>query len=202
MSSRSNDVSQQMYHRIYRLSQQKLEPMLIAATLKLSVKTVQSVLDRLTPDLVKEIEKAAPSESGKKSSSHTQEFGIMVSNKVRFVLIDIGGPAIAEHVPLLDAELRKILQSEFKAVALHMIDTTDIDADAAKVILQFHDNLVTKNKYGAILDPSDAAEKRIAEFRIEDKIPIFGTERAFEEAAFSLDIEVRSKKLSSHRKAS
>jgi hypothetical protein len=37
----------------------------------------------------------------------------------------------------------------------------------------------------AILDPSPDIDKLLAQFHIDSTIPVFGTERAFEEAAFS-----------------
>jgi hypothetical protein len=44
--------------------------------------------------------------------------------------------------------------------------------------------MTSHERFVAILDPPARIEKQLIEFKIEGKVPIFGTERTFEEHAF------------------
>ena len=47
MLNHSDELSQEMYHRIYRMIKRNIEPRLIAATLNLPLKTVSSIVLRM-----------------------------------------------------------------------------------------------------------------------------------------------------------
>ena len=64
-------------------------------------------------------------------------------------------------------------------------DTGFISEVTGNILLSVKESFNALGRYFAILDPSAAIEEDLITYNIEAKIPIFGTERAFEETAFS-----------------
>jgi len=66
-----------------------------------------------------------------------------------------------------------------------MSDLSSIDSDGAGVLIKYFEHFHAHGKYFALLDPSSELEASLNTLKVTETIPIFGTERAFEEAAFS-----------------
>ena len=92
---------------------------------------------------------------------------------------------IATYIDLLDKELEKSLAFTWKAVAIKMSDVISMDETGAGSILTYEQKFQENNKFLAILDPSTSVEPLLLKYKLEGKIPIFGTERAFEDSAFA-----------------
>ncbi len=185
MQKKQHELPMHIYHRIYRFSRRNVEPDRIALTLDLPLKTVQRVLERFAhaqkhgglEHLVGDLASA---------EKEPQTFlDIYVAPKVRYVVADISGWAVAEHALYLKERLHEIGRSQWKVIALLMRDVISLDDAAAEVIVSFHDELVARGRYTAILDPSRQTEEYISEHQIEEKVPVFGTEKTFEDEAFS-----------------
>jgi anti-anti-sigma regulatory factor len=179
----SNELSQEMYHRLYKLIKRKIDPHTIAVTLNLSVKTLSNIIFRL--------EQSAQSTTSEISSLTKQNdrdsdfLDIYLFPKTRYAIIQLVGTLINQYTSLLSSELEKTFKSSWKAVALQLTDVTVIDDTASTIMLEFHQRYLNFGRYLALLDPSPEIEHQLIDLKIEGIIPIFGTERAFDDAAFS-----------------
>ena len=67
-----------------------------------------------------------------------------------------------------------------------MANVKTADEAGLSTILSFFKNFSHKGRYAAILDPSKEIETFLNEQEVEKKIPVFGTEKAFEESALKI----------------
>jgi anti-anti-sigma regulatory factor len=86
---------------------------------------------------------------------------------------------------LLAKELQRVSDLPGKAIAIRLTDVTSIDESGSAIFLSFSNEFKSHGKFFALLDPSQELEPLLAKYELEEKIPVFGTERAFEDAAFS-----------------
>lgn len=191
-----HEISEQIYRRIYRLHHQKVDPRMIAAAMNLPLITVHNVLDRLRGE--KHVPKSPVHEAAKSSSKarHLDEIVAFTFSKVRYAVVDVSGPITGKNCEHLQRELNNLLTSEFRVVAILLTEASGLDDIGVKAILDFQTSFSGRGRYVALLDPSPDIEPVIASMHLEEKIPVFGSERAFEDAAFNLDVENKSKKTS------
>ncbi len=173
-----------MYHRIYRLAVRKVPADQIAITLDLPINTVKNITEQFFSSNKAPLKekKGSPSDN-KKSSSKQSYLDIYVLHRLRISVVDINGMVTEEHKELLESELNKILGSNLRLIALLMTNVKAIDETGFSTMLTFHEQFTAKGRYSAILDPSRETESFIEENELESKIPVFGTEKAFEENA-------------------
>jgi anti-anti-sigma regulatory factor len=192
-------ISPELYHRIYRLAQRKVDPHLIAATVNMSYRSVQNILEKIKRSL-----HTHPSSHGS-GSGHVEieigdenvSFSAMIVPKMRYSVIDFAGPLTEDTLKELKAELQEVASSEWKVVAMKLTDVTEMDDTAIETLLDFHKDFTGKGRFMAILDPSPSLEPLIQKHNLEKKISIFGTERAFEDKAFSSKVQWNKKKTES-----
>jgi len=184
MNKKGREISQEMYHRIYRLSKKNVSIHSIAATLRLPLRTVMGVVNRLDrPDT--KAEKENPSGNKTDTADDSEFLDIYFYPKTRYAVVDLVGMVSEEHTHHLQTELEKVVASSWKAVAVRMHDVTMLSETAGKVLLTVKGSFDALGRYFALLDPAPSIESDLIKFELETKIPIFGTERAFEETAFS-----------------
>lgn len=184
MNKKNREISQEMYHRIYRLSKKNVSAHSIAATLRLPVRTVMGVINRLDrPDM--KSEKDSPSGDSASATDDSEFLDIYFYPKTRYAVVDLVGRLSDEHTNQLQTELEKVTASSWKAVAVRMYDVTELSETTARILLATKTSFDALGRYFALLDPAPAIEPHLVKFGLEEKIPIFGTERAFEETAFS-----------------
>jgi len=175
-----NELPIEMYHRIYRLAVRKVSADQIAITLDLPINTVRSVIKQFFSN--KSPMKEVPSKQ--KSTSEQQSYlDIYILQRLRISILDINGMVTEEHNARLQEELDKILDSNLRLVALLMSNVKKIDEAGFSTILNFHKKFLAKGRYSGILDPSRETENFLQANELESKIPVFGTEKAFEENA-------------------
>ncbi|MCX7725962.1 MAG: STAS domain-containing protein [Chitinispirillaceae bacterium] len=182
-SHSSHNVSEEMYHRIYRLKKRGLSAHTIAATLHLPLRAVLNVISRFekAEALLEKGEKTR-----KKRDNSQQEFlDIYFYPKTRYGIIDIVGTLSDGLCEVLQEEFKKIFNSTYKAVGIKMSEVSFISQKAAEILKQNKKIFESNGRFLAILDPSTTIEPLLANYNIDKEIPIFGTEHAFEEAAFS-----------------
>lgn len=179
-------ITSDMYHRIYRMGLKKLSADRIAATLRLPPRTVHAILERLFGRPGTGKPEAALQKQPENQPQETPYLDIFVLPKIRYARVDCFGYVTKDHLPQLKAELEKLLAAQWKAVALHMSDVVQLDTEAIAVIREFHLAYERRGRYSAILDPSPGIEPKIAESQIEKLMPVFGTEKTFEETAFAI----------------
>ncbi|MBD3422672.1 MAG: hypothetical protein GF398_21360 [Chitinivibrionales bacterium] len=184
MSGSAPQLSQEMYHRIYRLIKRDVEPALIATALKLPLETVLSIVSRYTVKKSKDANSKAES-AGRQEEQIALEF--YMYSKSRYAIYDVTGRLTQETGDILNQELAKILESPWKAAALKLTEVNELDECAATSLEKFAQDFAAKGKYAALLDPSPGIEPAIASYHLDNRIPIFGTERAFEENAFKIE---------------
>lgn len=182
---KKRDLSEEIYHRIYRLIKRGLSPQTIAATLQLPIRTILSVVNRLdkssspannTTVLVQE----------QHETQHESEFlDLYFYPKTRYAIIQLVGTLTETYTPLLENELEKTLELSWKALAIRMSDVLVLCESACNIIAASKDRFTSLGRYLALLDPSPSIETALTTFHLEGIIPIFGTERAFEDAAFA-----------------
>lgn len=185
MTRKRSELSQEMYHRIYRLGQRKIDPQRIAATLNLPVKTVRHVLDRFF-DSPKVASLAETSKKTKQEgAARRKEFlSVYLYAKTRYAVVDIGGPVTTENTAVLAEELHAAESPELRAIALRLSRASRLDEDGAQSLVKIASEWSSQGRFTALLDPNPNLEPQIARLGLDKKLPIFGTELAFEESAF------------------
>lgn len=190
-------LSWDYYHRIYRLALKNVDPQSIAATLHLPLRTVNNILERFqvankgkpgqTLNETTEIARTEAREhEPKKHGADLSFLDIYILSKARYAVVDLSGMVTQEHFDKLQKELNQMRSSSWKAVAILMADVVAIDEKCVNEIVRFNDEFRNRGRFAALLDPSPAIEPFIQNHHIDDRIPIFGTEKVFEEKAFAL----------------
>lgn len=182
MQYKSDELSQEMYHRIYRMIKRKIDPQYIAATLNLPLKMINNIVFR-----IKQGESSDPSALIQQQQDHSvvDFLDVYIYTKTRYAIIQLVGALCKQHIYLLENEIDKTIAASWKAVAMRLTDVHMIDSDSCEFILSSFKKFQTLGRYLALLDPSPEIEPVLSAQNMEDTISIFGTERAFEEAAFS-----------------
>jgi anti-anti-sigma regulatory factor len=190
-------LSWDYYHRIYRLAVKNIDAQSIAATLHLPLRTVNNILERFN-EAKKQSEatenETTPTASGeahqhehKKHGADSHSFlDIYILSKARYAIVDLSGMLTQQHFDRLQKELSQLRSSSWKAVAILMADVVAVDEKCFNEIVRFHDDFRNRGRFAALLDPSRAIEQFIDKHKIDEKVPIFGTEKVFEEKAFAL----------------
>ncbi|MGE5669828.1 MAG: STAS domain-containing protein [Fibrobacterota bacterium] len=179
----SPELSEEMYRRIYRLIKRQIDPRAIGNTLNIPLRTVESIISRYGKTSIEDLTSDATLDS-----DDTAEKGFLdIYNypKTRYSIIQIVGTLTKEHIDQFNDELEKTSTTAIKALAIRMSDISSIDSDGAGVLMKYFERFQTYGKYFALLDPAPELETTRNNLKVAEKIPIFGTERAFEEAAFS-----------------
>ncbi len=182
MQNRSGELSLEMYHRIYRMIKRNIEPKIIAATLNLPVKTVNNIAFRIKQ---KDDSTITDSETISNEHSFSDYLDVYMYTKTRYAIIHLVGVLHRRNLYLLEKEIDKAFTAPWKATAIQLTDVQLIDSDSCNFILSSFTKFQGLGRFLAILDPSPQIEATLSEFKIENTVPIFGTERAFEDAAFS-----------------
>ncbi|MBN2036651.1 MAG: STAS domain-containing protein [Chitinispirillaceae bacterium] len=178
-------VSEDMYHRVYRLMKRDTDPRLIAAALNLPLRTVLNVLARLKKhDLEGAAEATGCKSEKKKRAGQTSFLDVYFLAKTRYAILQLVGHCTREQGSILEAELHKAQTSAWKAIAIRMSDVTALDEWAAHQLLDFCLALKARERFVALLDPPAPIEPAIMQYGLEQKVQVFGTVHAFEEEAF------------------
>jgi anti-anti-sigma regulatory factor len=182
------EISEEMYHRLYRLMKRKIAPTNIAHTLHLPLRTVEHIINRMkkSDDENLSLNKAKIQKS--KKPGDEKYLDIYLYTKTRYSIIQLVGALTEQYCERLEKELQKVLMSSWKAIALEMSDLSLIEEPCSNLIISYYPKFQEKDKFLAILNPSPAIDSQLIEFKLEDNIPIFGTELAFEENAFKKKI--------------
>ncbi|MBN1756973.1 MAG: anti-sigma factor antagonist [Chitinispirillaceae bacterium] len=182
----AKEISEEIYHRIYRLIKRRVNAHTIAATLHLPVRTVLGVISRLERS---ESSNGSINQqqgtAGDDASAENNYLDIYFYPKTRYAILDLVGVLSEEHTPLLKTEIQKVIATSWKAIAIRMSHVQVLCDEAAQIILSSKEDFTAMGRYMGILDPAPAIEQTLAATHLEDTIPIFGTERAFEDAAFA-----------------
>lgn len=183
---RRKDLSIDIYHRIYRMASRKISTNQIAVTLNLPFSTVKSVVDKLSYTPSKKPAKVVHNDdAGAVEHPDAQSYlDVYLLQRLRCSIIDLNGMITAKHAVVLQAELDKIVNSEYKVVAILMTNVKDIDEVGFGLIHSFFDMQTGKGRYVGLLDPSLVVENYLTHHDLEKIIPVFGTEKAFEDNAF------------------
>jgi anti-anti-sigma regulatory factor len=197
MTRKNNELSMEIYHRIYRLTKKNVDPQQIAVTLSLPFKTVQNVVERIQAGLEAKaagrLQKAAAKAEAKDQEPYLD---IYTLPRGRYAVLDINGDLIEEHVPALERELKGMLKAQWKSIALLMKSVRSMDESALHAVLTFRDEYLRHGRYTAVLDPSSAVDHLLTGTEEAVRLDVFGTEKTFEERAFATtrEIELRNKK--------
>jgi anti-anti-sigma factor len=176
----------EIYHRLYWYVKRNVDPVRIAASMALSLKTVNHFINRFKAekDLVPPTFPAADSKKPAAPVEGMDFLDVFVFSKTRHSIIDISGSVDKKNADKLKEMLLKTKASHRNPVALKMTDVITIDNIGAETILSLYREFKLNEHYFAILDPSAAIEPALKQYGIDGTIPIFGTEIAFEEHAF------------------
>ncbi|HLV30769.1 MAG TPA: STAS domain-containing protein [Chitinispirillaceae bacterium] len=182
------EISEEMYHRFYRLHKRNIPPEAIANTLNLPLRTVQQLINRMNMTHSKTQKKVTTVQNPVKSEN-ADYLDIYFYTKTRYSIIQLVGVLTEKYSENLDKELQKSLTSSWKAIALEMSNVSLIDETCSNLIISYYQNFLEKDKFLAILDPSPAVDSQLIELKLEGNVPVFGTELAFEENAFRKKIK-------------
>jgi anti-anti-sigma regulatory factor len=185
MKHKSAILSEDMYHRVYRLMNRDTDPRLIAAALHLPLRTVLNIIARLKRSKPHEAFPSPAAELEIEEQGSGSFLDVYFLAKTRYAILQLVGYCTREMATVLETELLKVQTSVWKAIAIRMTDVNELDEWTAKRLLDFCTALKARERYVAILDPAPAIETVIARAGFEGAVPIFGTERAFEEEAFA-----------------
>jgi anti-anti-sigma regulatory factor len=182
----SRDTSEEMYHRVYRLIKRKLNPHTIAATLHLPLRTILGVINRIERNESPDDPTTASTIDAKLEPKQTQEFlDIYFYPKTRYAIVDLVGVLTDSCCNQLIGEFEKAFTSSWKAIAIRMSDVVSISKSIIDIIIENKEKFTAAGRFLAILDPSPEIEQTLVDFNIETILPVFGTESAFEDAAFT-----------------
>jgi anti-anti-sigma regulatory factor len=192
MTHKSSHVPQETYHRIYWFARRNVDPRVIAHTLKLPLKTVEHVIERfLSSDnaAAAKFPSEPPLHTKRDDTVHAPAFDedfldIFLFVKTRYAVMDISGMVTKTNLSKLTAELRKLTHSDLKAVAICLSDVKQLDKEGLGALIAFHDEFKALGRFTAILDPAPVVYAAIMDHDADKKIPVFGTESAFESHAF------------------
>jgi anti-anti-sigma regulatory factor len=191
---KQNELSQDMYHRIYRLAKRNVRAAVIAQTLRLPIDLIQSIVERLMARDKSPAHKEDRPKTPPPAPEPEEPFlDTVVVLKSHFAILDIGGMLTAINKPQLEKKLKEMIASTHKTLALRLTNAREIDEEGAQELFDFHAAFISKGRYAAILDPSPRVEHDIDRLGLDQKIPVFGTEIAFEEHAFKGDHEKKRK---------
>ena len=187
MHHKSSQLPKDTYHRLYWYAQRNVDPHRIAAALNLPLKTVSHLISRLKTEAIAQpaATQKATARSQEKPSEETIFLDVFVFSKTRYTVIDINGFVCKETLAKFKEEFKKIAGTGWMPLALRMADVQAVDTVAIDALLSLHNEFKKNRRYMAILDPSPGLEPVFKQHDLDEKIPIFGTERAFEESAFS-----------------
>jgi anti-anti-sigma factor len=181
MTDRSSELSVEMYRRLYRLIKRQIDPRRIAATLNIPIRTVLNIMNRL---------ENAPDPEDVDGITHSKDpqtdfIDFYHYQKTRYSVLQLVGTLTERNSDLLAKELQRVFTSSGKALAIRLTDVTSIDEAGCQILLSFFQDFKSHGKFMALLDPSQELEPLLAKYNLEENIPVFGTERAFEDAAFA-----------------
>ncbi len=185
MNEHNLDLSDEIYRRLYRLIKRGVEPRRIAATLELPIKTVQNIIFRLEQGW-----------NGSDSGSHEDHDDYLdayLLTKTRHTVLQLVGKAVSSTLNSLQTEIAKLENCNSRAMAIKISDVTQIDEPASKELIEFKKRMDQAGRYVALLDPPQELEPALLELKLEESIPVFGTETAFEERAFARKSEWKGK---------
>ena len=182
------EISEEMYHRFYRLHKRNIPPEAIANTLNLPLRTVKQLINRMNMTHSKTPKKVTTVQNPVKSEN-ADYLDIYFYTKTRYSIIQLVGVLTEKYSENLDKELQKSLTSSWKAIALEMSNVSLIDETCSDLIISYYQNFLEKDKFLAILDPSPAVDSQLMELKLEGNVPVFGTELAFEENSFRKKIK-------------
>lgn len=182
------EISEEMYHRFYRLQKRNVPPEAIANTLNLPLRTVQQLINRMNMTHSKTSKKVTTVQNPGKSEN-VDYLDIYFYTKTRYSIIQLVGVLTEQYSENLDKELQKALSSSWKAIALEMSNVSLIDETCSNLIISYYQKFMGKDKFLAILDPSPAVDSQLIELKLENNVPVFGTELAFEDNAFRKKIK-------------
>lgn len=187
-------LSQEMYTRIYRLYKRNISTQVIASTLNIPLRTVQSVISRFeSSGTANQADMTANDDST--SENNSTFLDVYNYPKTRYVIIEFVGVLTDNYAETVSKELQKALSSNWKAIGLKMNNVRSMDKSIADIFLLYNQKCSAVAKFFAILDPSPQIEPQLKQFNIENVIPVFGTERAFEDNAFSKRMSNFSKRI-------
>jgi anti-anti-sigma regulatory factor len=178
MAPKNSDISQEIYHRIYRLYKKNIDTAVIATTVQLPLKTVQNIVNRFAHTY-----QSATTEPAGGGASWCD---VLFMTRGRYAVLEISGAMSGERVSVCTAEFVRAVTLPFKAFALRMTDVSEIDEKGIEAILAFARACTEKGIYVAILDPGAAVEGAIHTHGLDEKLPVFGTETVFEQKAFAI----------------
>jgi anti-anti-sigma regulatory factor len=180
------DISIDIYHRIYRMAAKKIPSEQIAFTLDLPINVIRSIVDQFFPSYT-ETDDNNKKVTLKEIKPDKQSYlDIYKLQRLRFSIIDLNGMVTDDHVTRLQEEFNKVQNSNSKMIAIRMLNVKSIDEAGLSIILSFFKDFTHKGRYTAILDPSKEIETFLIEQEVEKKIPVFGTEKAFEDSALKI----------------
>ncbi|MDD5673255.1 MAG: hypothetical protein PHC61_03760 [Chitinivibrionales bacterium] len=185
MTPNQPELSQEIYHRIYRLFKKNTDAKLIATAVNLPIKMVQNIVSRFAH---------THPPSAARETVAISYLDILVMARGRYAVIELSGSMTADQHEVMEREFAKILQLSYKALALRMTDTAALDEKGISALLAFADQCRQKGIYVAILDPGLSVEPVICESELDAKLPVFGTETVFEKNAFTTVSERHKKK--------
>jgi anti-anti-sigma regulatory factor len=186
MTHKSSHLQQEIYHRIYWYAKRNVDPHVIAHTLKIPLKTVEHIIERLSTSTPHDAPTDASTLHGHATDAGSDDdfLDIFLFVKTRYAIMDISGMVTKKNLHKLTTEFHKLRNSDLKAVAISMTDVQQLDGDGLAALIALSNDLRKMGRYSAVLDPSPAADAFIAEHDPGKNLPVFGTETAFEAHAF------------------
>jgi anti-anti-sigma regulatory factor len=183
--AKQTELSEEMYRRIYRLIKRQVDPRVIATTVNIPLRTIEGIVSRFEKNLIGELGNIEELSNTSEANEDKEFLDIYVYTKTRYAIIQVVGILTSEHKDVFSQELDKVYETSFKAFAIRMSDVTEIDEIICKLIIKYYEKFQSYNRYLALLDPAPEIEVLLTQFHIDTVVPIFGTERAFEDSAFS-----------------
>ncbi|ERP30714.1 STAS domain-containing protein [Chitinivibrio alkaliphilus] len=174
-----------IYHRIYKLHQKNISPQQIAATTNMPLKSVKSIIRKLSLDPTeKDPKKEKRAETEEELTPYLDSH---ITRQHTHVTIDFSGFFTKEFIPQLLKTIDQLTKrSGTPQIVLKVTDIYEADAETLTALKRIAKGLRKSGRNIILFSPSDRIEKQIEAAHVEDTITIIGTKAAFDKYIYTL----------------
>jgi hypothetical protein len=163
-----------IYHRIYKLYRRDISAQQIAATTKMPLPLVRSVIKKFVNDS-KGVE-IVEEESNK--LEYYLDYHLDIQRK--YTIVDVSGFIYDRYVDKIKIGFKE-LNKQNGIIAIKFDEVVDIEKDAMDLIIKTCKKFIKNNRTVVFLAPSPSVDEYILSENIEEIVKVFGTITTFDD---------------------
>lgn len=163
-----------IYHRIFKLYRRKISAQQIAATTKMPLPLVRSVIKKFVDD--------SASDSNSEEIIREPEYYLdyHVDNQRKYVIVDVSGFVYTQYLDKIKDGFKELNKLN-GVIAIKFDEVVDIEKEAMDLIIKTSKKFIKNGRGVVFLAPSPAVDEYILSENIDDIIKVFGTITTFED---------------------